>query len=198
MFDCSYPQAVPHSSLPKHIPIPPIPRDGDILFELVMFVFSAICCALQFLIIYRSVFWLPYSFTNFALVSTITWKNIPNFEVSYCCFFSLLPFVPECSDDWLPFACFYWCHSNATSYLYHDCSSWTSVLVFRALASCPKSSPNHYAAMGWSCDPNMSLQHYAHSSHSKTILFMLPVSNHLSEIVFVLLICFMYLWLIYC
>lgn len=63
----SYPQTVPHSSLPKHIPLPPIPRDGDVLFELIMFVFSAICCALQFLIIYRSVFWLPYSFTNFAL-----------------------------------------------------------------------------------------------------------------------------------
>ncbi|KAK3915402.1 Transmembrane protein 39A [Frankliniella fusca] len=60
-------QAAHHSTLPKHIPIPNIPRDGDVLFEFIMFMFSAVCCALQFLIIYRSVFWLPYSFNNFAL-----------------------------------------------------------------------------------------------------------------------------------
>ncbi|XP_077293544.1 transmembrane protein 39A isoform X2 [Arctopsyche grandis] len=60
-------QAVGQSDIPwtpRHIPFPNIPHDGDLLFELMTFIFTALAAGAQFLNLYRTVWWLPHSFTS--------------------------------------------------------------------------------------------------------------------------------------
>nr|CAD7392022.1 unnamed protein product [Timema cristinae] len=52
---------------PKHIPIPSVPHDGSVMFEVVMFMFTATASFLQFLHLYRTVWWLPQSYTKYAM-----------------------------------------------------------------------------------------------------------------------------------
>ncbi|XP_049872510.1 transmembrane protein 39A [Pectinophora gossypiella] len=52
---------------PKHIPFPYIPQDGELLFEAMTFVFTLVASGLQFLNLYRTVWWLPHSHTNQAM-----------------------------------------------------------------------------------------------------------------------------------
>ncbi|CAH2047500.1 unnamed protein product, partial [Iphiclides podalirius] len=49
---------------PKHIPFPYISHDGEMLFEFMNFDFTLVAAALQFLNLYRTVWWLPHSYTN--------------------------------------------------------------------------------------------------------------------------------------
>ncbi|XP_063242588.1 transmembrane protein 39A [Bacillus rossius redtenbacheri] len=51
----------------KHIPVPVIPQDGGVTFEVLMFVFTVMSSCLQFLHLYRTVWWLPQSFTRYAM-----------------------------------------------------------------------------------------------------------------------------------
>ncbi|CAG4935412.1 unnamed protein product [Parnassius apollo] len=52
---------------PKHIPFPYIPQDGELLFEFMTFIFTLVAAGLQFLNLYRTVWWLPHSYTNQAM-----------------------------------------------------------------------------------------------------------------------------------
>ncbi|KAG8228819.1 hypothetical protein J437_LFUL008315 [Ladona fulva] len=52
---------------PKHIPIPNIPQDSDMIFEVLMFAYTGIASFLQFLHLYRSVWWLPQSYNRYAM-----------------------------------------------------------------------------------------------------------------------------------
>ncbi|KAK8740131.1 hypothetical protein OTU49_003057, partial [Cherax quadricarinatus] len=54
-------------TLPKHLTIPDIPRISELGFETLMLVFSLMSLALQYLNIYRTVFWLPHSHTKYAM-----------------------------------------------------------------------------------------------------------------------------------
>lgn len=54
---------------PKHFPFPNTPVDDDLFFEALMFCFTITGAALQFLHLYRSVWWLPHSYTNQAMVN---------------------------------------------------------------------------------------------------------------------------------
>lgn len=54
---------------PKHFPFPNTPVDDDLFFEALMFCFTITGTALQFLHLYRSVWWLPHSYTNQAMVT---------------------------------------------------------------------------------------------------------------------------------
>lgn len=56
---------------PKHIPIPHIPQESTIVFELYMFIFTTVASFLQFLHLYRSVWWLPQSYTRYTMVRLI-------------------------------------------------------------------------------------------------------------------------------
>lgn len=53
---------------PKHIPFPEMPQTSEIFNELVMFVYTSVAAAMQFLHLYRTVWWLPDSHTSHALV----------------------------------------------------------------------------------------------------------------------------------
>ncbi|XP_059057452.1 transmembrane protein 39A [Achroia grisella] len=59
---------------PKHIPFPYIPQDGTLLFETMTFIFTLVATGLQFLNLYRTIWWLPNSNTdqamNFYLIDT--------------------------------------------------------------------------------------------------------------------------------
>lgn len=55
--------------------LPIMPRDGPLLFEIVMFCFVGVALMLQYLHLYRSVWWLPHSYNhttmNFYLIDPI-------------------------------------------------------------------------------------------------------------------------------
>lgn len=57
---------------PKHFPFPNIPMESELEFEIIMFIFITAAAALQFLQIYRSVWWLPHAYTNQAVVNNST------------------------------------------------------------------------------------------------------------------------------
>lgn len=53
---------------PRHIPLPTLPNDSSLMFEVIMFSFTAMTTFLQFLHLYRSVWWLPQSYTRHSMV----------------------------------------------------------------------------------------------------------------------------------
>ena len=54
----------------QHVLIPDIPRDGELFFEALMVVFVCTGLGLQYLNMYRTIWWLPHSYTLYAMVST--------------------------------------------------------------------------------------------------------------------------------
>lgn len=56
---------------PKHIPFPEVPQTSEIFNELVMFVYTSLAASMQFLHLYRTVWWLPDSHSSHALVTLI-------------------------------------------------------------------------------------------------------------------------------
>lgn len=56
---------------PKHFPFPNTPVDDDLVFEFVMFLYTTIAAGLQFLQLYRSVWWLPRSYNSNSVVSRV-------------------------------------------------------------------------------------------------------------------------------
>lgn len=62
--------ALEQPAAPKHFPFPSTPVDDDLFFEFLMCFFTVTSAGLQYLHLYRSVWWLPHSYTNHALVSS--------------------------------------------------------------------------------------------------------------------------------
>lgn len=56
---------------PKHIRFPDVPYSSELINELMIFVYTIIATAMQFLHLYRTVWWLPESNTNQTMVRTI-------------------------------------------------------------------------------------------------------------------------------
>lgn len=54
---------------PKHVPIPTIPADGQLLFEALSLGTSLVAASLQLLNLYRTVWWLPQSYNEYSMVS---------------------------------------------------------------------------------------------------------------------------------
>ncbi|KAJ8675443.1 hypothetical protein QAD02_011229 [Eretmocerus hayati] len=52
---------------PKHVPIPTIPVDGQILFEAVSMGTSIVAASLQLLNLYKTVWWLPQSYNEYSM-----------------------------------------------------------------------------------------------------------------------------------
>ncbi|KAF7998313.1 hypothetical protein HCN44_009711 [Aphidius gifuensis] len=74
---------------PKHVPVPQIPVDGLLKFETISLIASIIAASTQFLNLYRTVWWLPNSYNNYAMnfylidrylvvfiITIITWRFI--------------------------------------------------------------------------------------------------------------------------
>lgn len=59
---------------PRHIPLPTLPNDSSLMFEVIMFSFTAMTTFLQFLHLYRSVWWLPQSYTRHSMVRSFKLK----------------------------------------------------------------------------------------------------------------------------
>ncbi|KAL4233105.1 Transmembrane protein 39A [Mactra antiquata] len=53
--------------LPKHAHIPDIPRDTNIAFEMLMYVFGFFVMCLQYINLYKTVWWLQHSHANYGL-----------------------------------------------------------------------------------------------------------------------------------
>lgn len=58
-------------SPPKHIPFPDVPQNSELLNEFIMFAYTTVAASMQFLHLYRTVWWLPESHSSHALVSVI-------------------------------------------------------------------------------------------------------------------------------
>jgi hypothetical protein len=54
--------------IPKHAHLPDIGLDNNVLFEAMVFIFSAMVLGLQYINLYKTVWWLPHSSANYALV----------------------------------------------------------------------------------------------------------------------------------
>ena len=50
-------------------PIPVIAHDGPLQFEIIMFAYMVVALLLQYLHLYKSVWWLPHSYNSYAVVS---------------------------------------------------------------------------------------------------------------------------------
>lgn len=61
---------------PKHIPFPDVPQSSEMLNELLMFGYTALATSLQFLHLYRTVWWLPESHTKYAVVKTSCYLDL--------------------------------------------------------------------------------------------------------------------------
>jgi len=63
-------------SYPQAVPIPDIPHDSSFTFEVIVFCYTAASLGLQYLNLYRTVWWLPHSYTsqavNFYLIDPFT------------------------------------------------------------------------------------------------------------------------------
>ena len=63
-------------SYPQAVPIPDIPHDSSFTFEVIIFFYTAASLGLQYLNLYRTVWWLPHSYTsqavNFYLIDPFT------------------------------------------------------------------------------------------------------------------------------
>lgn len=57
-----------YTPLPKHIPFPDVPSSSEIFNEFYIFLFSLIAAGAQFMHLYRTVWWLPDSYTNHTIV----------------------------------------------------------------------------------------------------------------------------------
>lgn len=53
--------------LPKHSHLPEIPGDSNISFEAMLYMFGVIVMGLQYINLYKTVWWLPHSHANYAL-----------------------------------------------------------------------------------------------------------------------------------
>ena len=56
-------------TLPKHGFLPDIPRESNLLFEFLLYMLGVIILLLQYVNLYKTVWWLPHSHANYALVS---------------------------------------------------------------------------------------------------------------------------------
>lgn len=64
--------------LPKHCHLPEIPSDPNMSFEAMLYFFGVIAMGLQYINLYRTVWWLPHSHANYALVTDTS--SIYNFN----------------------------------------------------------------------------------------------------------------------
>jgi hypothetical protein len=80
------PSMVPLASmavLPKHCHLPDIPSDSNLSFEAMVYVFGIIVMGLQYINLYKTVWWLPHSHANYALVCIFRVTNVHNvFDVT--------------------------------------------------------------------------------------------------------------------
>ena len=61
---------------------PDLPLDGVMTFEVIVFIYSMVAMMLQLLHLYRSVFWLPHSYNNNAVVRRKVLWDYEDFPVN--------------------------------------------------------------------------------------------------------------------
>jgi len=68
---------------PRHVQLPDIPIDNNILFELLVFIYSAVVLGLQYINLYKTVWWLPHSSAHYGLVRYISHSSLYDFLDRY-------------------------------------------------------------------------------------------------------------------
>jgi len=57
---------------PRHVHLPEIPIDNTVFFELLVFIYSAMVLGLQYVNLYKTVWWLPHSSAHYGLVRSVS------------------------------------------------------------------------------------------------------------------------------
>lgn len=84
---------------PKHIRFPDVPYQSELLNELMIFTYTIIAAAMQFLHLYRTVWWLPESNTDQAMVSMAAQNPYRFAGIELHLFFAELLFDRRTFDD---------------------------------------------------------------------------------------------------
>ncbi|ESO94823.1 hypothetical protein LOTGIDRAFT_117951 [Lottia gigantea] len=71
--------------LPKHAQLPEIPGDGNLYFESMLYIFGIIVMFLQYINLYKTVWWLPHSHSNYALNFYLIDPNLVSFLAIIMC-----------------------------------------------------------------------------------------------------------------
>lgn len=80
------PNLIPLASmvvLPKHVVLPEIPVDGNLHFEAILYLLGLVVMGLQYVNLYKTVWWLPHSHANYAL-------NFYLIDPNLVCFLTLI------------------------------------------------------------------------------------------------------------
>ncbi|KAF0309542.1 Transmembrane protein 39A [Amphibalanus amphitrite] len=86
----------------QHVLIPDIPRDGELFFETLMVVFVCTGLGLQYLNMYRTIWWLPHSYTLYAMNLYLIDTDVTGFILTLLCRRFLWAVLKHMSLNFLP------------------------------------------------------------------------------------------------
>lgn len=86
----------------QHVLIPDIPRDGELFFEALMVVFVCTGLGLQYLNMYRTIWWLPHSYTLYAMNLYLIDTDVAGFILTLLCRRFLWAVLKHISLNFLP------------------------------------------------------------------------------------------------
>ena len=69
---------------PRHVHLPDIGADSNVFFEALVFMYSAMALGLQYVNLYKTVWWLPHSSANYALVFSQLFYFLLIYDIFYC------------------------------------------------------------------------------------------------------------------
>lgn len=70
-----------YPSQPKHLRFPDVPYNSELFNELILFAYTTVAAAMQFLHLYRTVWWLPESNTSQSMVRIFHKKNLSEIDL---------------------------------------------------------------------------------------------------------------------
>jgi len=87
---------------PRHVHLPDIPLDNNVLFELIVFMYSALVLGLQYVNLYKTVWWLPHSSAHYGLVRCVFFSFVYFIlsSVTVCCTFDYIQVVSALACLW--------------------------------------------------------------------------------------------------
>ncbi|XP_037079907.1 transmembrane protein 39A-like isoform X2 [Pollicipes pollicipes] len=86
----------------QHVLIPDIPRDGELFFEALMVVFVCTGLGLQYLNMYRTIWWLPHSYTAYAMNLYLIDTDVAGFVLTLLCRRFVWAVLKHISLNYLP------------------------------------------------------------------------------------------------
>jgi len=110
----------------QHVLIPDIPRDGELFFEFIMVVLVCTSLGLQYLNMYRTIWWLPHSYTAYAMNLYLIDTDVAGFILTLLCRRLVWALLKYISLNWTP--------RRVAQYAYLTCRGLVLLTVAALLA----------------------------------------------------------------